>query len=77
MEIDEVIVDSQLWAKAKAGDAAAVISLRAKVDGLVLYMHGLSGIGGEAVTLRELEAAGVVDSVVVRNDHHHEWLKRE
>lgn len=77
MEIDEVIVDSALWAKAKAGDAAAVIELRAKIDGLVLYMHGLSGISGHVVTLRELEDACVVDSVVVRNDHHHEWLKRE
>lgn len=78
MEIDEVIVDSGLWAKAQARDKAAVKELRAQLDGLVLYLHGLGGVEGEVVTLRELEAASVVDSVVIRNDHrHHEWLERE
>lgn len=77
MEIDEVIVDPGLWAKAKNGDTEAVIALRAKLDGLVLYVHGLDGVSGESVTLRELEDACVVDSVVIRNDHRHEWLERE
>lgn len=41
MEVNLVAVDRALYERAKAGDAAAVMELKAAVNGLELYCHAM------------------------------------
>lgn len=65
VEIDEFVVDKNLWQRAEAGDRAAKDEIRTEIDGMFLYMHALSMPEGNwhVVTLRDLERLGIVGSV--------------
>ena len=65
MEIDEVVVDSALLARARGGDTSAVAAIRSAVDGLVLYSHCLAGVPGDVVTIKELEGLGVLGHITL------------
>ena len=66
MEIDQVAVDGSTWAKARAGDESARDALRARLDGERIYLHAMPVEASEiVVTLRELDAANVLGSVVL------------
>lgn len=69
LEIDQVAIEPGLWARAKAGDRDAITELREMFDGTYLNVHALScPQDWECVSLRELEAHGIVKSIVLRKD---------
>lgn len=60
MECDEIAIESGLWARVLARDAAAVQQLREALSGMVLYVHALSlrdGVQYEHLTARQVCAA--------------------
>jgi hypothetical protein len=66
LEIDQVAVESRLWARAKAGDKGAIVELQDQFNGMVLYLHALScPQDWECVTLRELKELHIVNSVTL------------
>ena len=66
MEIDQVAVDAATWDKAKAGDEAACEELRARLEDERIYLHAMPVKPTETVvTLRELDSANVLGSVVL------------
>lgn len=63
-EIDEVAVNLDLWQRVLQRDTEAVIALRQQLDGRTLQRQGFSISHTEVlVTVRELEAAGIIRSV--------------
>jgi len=69
IEIDEVAVNADDWRLAKLGDDKAIARIQPGILGLELYMHNLilpnHGVDYSIVTLKELEAAGVIFSVKI------------
>lgn len=66
LEIDQVVVDAKLWARAKDGDEAAKGQIAFCVHGLDLYMHNFPVQSDDiVVTLRELEDCGIIDGVSI------------
>ena len=65
IEIDQVAIESKLWARVLAGDVAAKAQVRAEVNGLELYLHALSVSSDThtVVTLRQLDALNLIDWV--------------
>jgi len=67
MEIDQVVVDKLLWAKAKGGDRVAAERIGKALEGIVIYFHIMNYDEGiyERVSLRELESANIINSVTL------------
>lgn len=71
LEIDEVAIDSGLWARVQRGEEQALIIVRGILDGMDLYLHNYVPSQGPltisdnviAVTLRQLREAKVIESV--------------
>ncbi len=71
LEIDDVAVLTEDWIGVLKGDDEAKMRVRADLDGLVIYSHALSGVGGPEytqVTLRMLQAYGIIRSVTLHKD---------
>jgi len=67
MEIDQVLVPRRLW---ETRDADTYGELAEFIEGLVTYFHNLVIDDGEdyvVVTLRDLEEAGILESVTLRS----------
>lgn len=67
MEIDEVVVNTELWKLCLAGDSNARKELAKQLTGLELYLHAMpwNPATETVVTLRDLEGANVVDYVKI------------
>ena len=65
MEIDQVVVNIELWNRVLKGDDEARKELATKLTGIELYMHAMQWDRNTemVVTLRDLEGANVVDYV--------------
>ena len=72
MEIDEVFVPAETYDLAVAGDEEARKRIVAMLDGITLYFHGFRPPDEwgpcKVVTLRDLEAANLINSVVLHQD---------
>lgn len=64
LEADEIVVDLDDWTWALAGNEDAKKRLKEQVNGLTLYVHAFSG-EGKVVTIRDLAALGIIESVSV------------
>lgn len=67
VEIDEVAVDAELWAKAEEGDQEALAKLREQFNGMVLYMHALSAHVPPHTwaRIRDLERLGIISAITL------------
>jgi hypothetical protein len=65
VEIDEVCVDSELWARAEDGDTNAIQALKDGFHETVLYVHALTASvpPNTWVRLKDLERLGIVRSI--------------
>lgn len=67
MEIDQVVVDAALWRQARNGCPHSCAELRTQLNGIALYSHAMPVKDDETVVaLRDLEAAGIIESVVTK-----------
>ena len=67
LEIDEILVPSDLLDRTKSGDISAKNEIRKLVDGLHIYMHNIVMDSDDysVVTLRELQFLGIIESVKI------------
>ena len=68
MECDEVAVLGEVWALAKARNVEAIERLRGELNGMELYVHGLSADSPPYVwvSIRDLYEVGVVKLVILQ-----------
>ena len=76
LEIDEVVIDGQLLAKAKAGDKYALKELRRNLDGIELSTHAFPAEtipNAQIISLRELERDLNIISLVTLTAYPQDW----
>lgn len=71
LEIDEIVVNKELWELAQEDNHAAKSRLREQFDKVVLYNHiyyDPTDPTAIIVTLRDLEASGIIKSVTMHRE---------